>query len=99
MEPIPRMSDPREVQAWHDYIEETTEAREQYSQAIGQAIAARDATLEAIDLATRKQRHEVWESHNAVISDAWREYMSATQSARLRRDSATFTTSELEVTP
>lgn len=96
-EPIPHSLDPREQDAWLAFIDDTQPDREAYTQAIEAAATSRDLDLGLLDAATKTARHQVWERYNAAITDAWKAYMSATESARLRRESETYLHTPLAV--
>jgi hypothetical protein len=86
---------PVQAEAWAAFLADTEQAREEYTGRLDNLKAVRDNDLAAAQLAHRRATHESWEAYNEGVTAAWRAYMSDTESARLRRDSATFATSEL----
>lgn len=88
MEPIPQISDPREADAWHEYLAETGPAREQYSEVIDQAARLREDAMSTADAQRAKARYLAWEAYGETVTEAWREYIRATEDARQRRHHA-----------
>lgn len=88
MEPIPHITDPREADAWHVYLEETEPARQEYSARIDQASKLRDEAMAVADAQRAKARYLAWEQYGEFVTDAWRDYIRATDDARQRRHHA-----------
>lgn len=95
----PQLADPRSQDAWLTFIADTEPERNAYSEALDQAAKRRDAEIAQADSDSRMRRHMAWEHFNSQVTEAWREYMRATEPHRLRRESSAYPLNQLADTP
>lgn len=82
------ITDPGVMDAWVKYLAETTDARDEYDQAVNLAHASRNAAFAEIDQATHIARELAWQAACEITTQAWAKYIDDTRDARARRDVA-----------